>query len=100
MDDPHLGLAAERRDLLAHRPLHDVERGAAHERRCEVDRHVVAVDVDGSDHAEIDEGDDRDLGIGDLVERRPDLVGGHHVAPGSDRRTIVISSCSSASSAS
>ena len=51
--------------------------------------------------AEVDERDHRDLRVGDLGERVPDLVGGHHREPaGAERRTDVISSHSSASSAS
>ena len=42
---------------------------------------------------------DRNLGIGDLGERVPDLFGSHHAVPaGCERRTIVISSHSSSNS--
>src|SRR5919201_756482 len=51
-----------------------------------------AIFGDVADHAEVDERDDRDLGIRDLGERVPDLLARHHVAPGTLRRTIVISS--------
>ena len=56
------------------------------------------VDRNPADDAEIDYGQDGNLGVGDLFERRPDLGLGHHAAPGTDRRTIVISSHSGASS--
>ena len=59
---------------------------------------MLAVDVHVADDAEVDERDDRDLRVGDLVERRPDRVDRHHFAPGSERRTSVISFQSSASS--
>ena len=62
---------------------------------------VPSVDRDALHDTEIDERDDRDLRIRDLGKRRPDLVGGHHCEPGgAERRTEVISSHSSASSAS
>ena len=52
---------------------------------------------DVPDDAEVDERDHRDLRVGDLGERLPDLLGGHHDVPaGCERRTIVISSQSSA----
>ena len=43
-----------------------------------------------ADHAEVDERDDRYLGVGNLVERGPDGLGRHHCAPGIDRRTSVM----------
>src|SRR5207244_1937402 len=54
---------------------------------------------DRPDDAEVDDRDDRDLGVGDPRERVPDLLGRYHVAPdGALRRTLVISSQSSRSS--
>ena len=86
--DADLGLAPSSRDLRLHRALHRLERGAAQERRREVDAHGSVVDLDVLDHAEVDERDHGDLRVGDLGERRPDLVGGHHCAPaGAERRT-------------
>ena len=81
------------------RALHHLERGAAEERRRELDPDVSVLDIDRTDDAEVDERDDGDLRVGDLLERLPDLLGGHHCAPaGAERRTIVISSHSGASS--
>ena len=51
-----------------------------------------ALDADVTHDAEVDERDDRDLRVGDLRERLPDLGLGHHAAPGTERRTTVISS--------
>ena len=84
--------------FVLQRALHHLERRAAEERRRELDAHAVAVDGDVADHAEVDERDDRDLRVGDLLERRPDLLDRHHCAPGTERRTSVISFHSSASS--
>ena len=62
---------------------------------------VSVGDVDVLHDAEVDDRDDRDLRIGNLGERIPDLVRRHHCAPaGAERRTEVISSHSSASSSS
>ena len=49
-----------------------------------------------ADDAEVDDRDRRDLRVGDLGQRVPDLGFGYHVAPGTERRTSVISfhSCS------
>ena len=66
-----------------------------------VDPHRAVVDRDVLHDAEVDERDDGDLRVGNVGERLPDLVGRHHCDPGgAERRTIVISSHSSASSAS
>src|SRR5580765_2524118 len=99
--DADLRVEAELADLLLHRLPHHFERGTAHERRCELDSRRSCVDGHVLHDTEVDERDHGDLGIGDLGERLPDRLGGHHCAPaGAERRTIVISSQSSASSAS
>ena len=54
-------------------------------------RTSLAVDRDVAHDTEVDEGDHRDLRVGDLGECLPDCGLGHHVAPGMLRRTIVIS---------
>ena len=93
------GSAPSAVDLLLERALHRLERGTAEERRRELHADVSVRDIDRTDDAEVDERDDGDLRIGDLVERLPDLLGRHHCAPaGAERRTIVISFQSSASS--
>src|SRR5690348_18466704 len=69
----HLDLSA--RNLLLDRARHELERRAAEEGRRELDPHVTVPDIDRTDDAEVDEGDDRDLRIRDLVERVPDLLG-------------------------
>src|SRR5581483_8041803 len=93
LDDLDLGL----RHLLLDRALHELERGAAEKRRRELHVDASIRDFDRTDDAEIDERDDGDLRVGDLLERGPDLLDGHHCAPaGAERRTIVISSCSAA----
>src|SRR3954470_6317957 len=98
-DHLDLGLGAELRDLLLHRPLHDLERGAAEEGRRELDADVSVRDIDRTDDAQVDERDDGDLRVRDLLERLPDPGLGYHCAPhGADRRTIVISSHIGASS--
>src|SRR5579884_3956223 len=90
------------RHLLLDRALHVLERRAAEEGRRQLDPDPpVLLHLDGADDAEVDERDDGDLRVGDLLERLPHLVGlgRHHCAPaGADRRTIVISSHSGASS--
>ena len=91
-------LAADGADRLLHRALHHLERGAAEERRRERDVHALLLDGHVSHHAEVDERDRRDLRIGDLGERVPDRGLGHHAAPGTERRTSVISSHSASSS--
>src|SRR5436305_11477725 len=97
--DLDLRLGAEPGDLPLHRPLHHLERGAAEKGRRELDPDVSVLDIDRADDAELDERDDRDLGIRDLLERLPHLRLGYHCAPvGAERRTIVISSQSGASS--
>src|SRR5205085_11085689 len=50
----------------------DLDRRAAEERRRELDPHPRVVDVDRAHDAEVDDGDDRELRIGDLGERVPD----------------------------
>ena len=97
LDHANLRLCAERRDLVLQRALHHLERRAAEERRRELDANAIAVDGDVADHAEIDQRDHGNLGVGDLVERGPDRLGRYHCAPGIERRTSVISSQSSAS---
>src|SRR5262245_3795288 len=98
-DHRDVGPGAELRDLLFHRPLHHLERGAAEEGGRELDPDVPVLDIDRADDSELDERDDRDLGIRDLLERLPDLGLPYHCAPaGAERRTIVISSQSGASS--
>ncbi len=64
----------------------------AEEGRRELDPHAAVLDGDVADDAEVEERDDGDLRIRDRAERVPDLRFGHHVAPGTLRRTIVISS--------
>src|SRR6202007_2846275 len=92
---PHLGLRA----LLLDCPLPDLERRAAEERRRELDPDVAVLDIDRTDDAEVDERHDGDLRVRDLLQRLPDLSLGYHWAPaGAERRTIVISSHSGASS--
>ncbi len=81
------------------RALHHLERRAAEEGRRELDPDVSVRDIDRTDDAEVDERDDRDLRVRDLLERLPDLSLAYHCAPaGAERRTIVISSQSGASS--
>src|SRR6266540_2240883 len=97
--DVDLRLRTQLADPLYHRVAHHLERRAAEERRGEVHTHVAVLDADVTDDSEVDERDHRDLGIRDLGKHLPHLVGGYHVVPaGCERRTIVISSKSSASS--
>src|SRR4051794_3752578 len=98
VDHLHVRLRPERRDPLGHRVTHHLERRAAEEGRRELDPHLLPGDVDRPDYTQVDERDHRDLRIGNLAERVPDLPLGYHVAPATERRTIVISSQSSVSS--
>ena len=95
-------ISARRRAREAlHRQLHQLEGRAAHECRREVDPHGSVVTstplITPRSTIEIT----GISGSGILARSGPDGVGGHHRAPaGAERRTIVISSHSSASSAS
>ena len=97
-DDLHVRLAAERAHLVGHRVAHHLERRAAEERRRELDAHAVALDGDVAHDAEVDERDDGISGSGISASASQTAASRHHVAPGTLRRTIVISSHSSRSS--
>src|SRR5215216_192980 len=97
-NDLDLGLGAELAHLRRHLVAHHFERGAAEERRRELDTHMAVLHRDVTHDAEVDERDHRDLGVGNLAERLPDGGFCHHAAPTTDRRTMVISSQSSGSS--
>src|SRR6478735_9174013 len=84
--DADLRVEAELADLLLHRVPHHFERGTAHERRCELDSRRSCVDGHVLHDTEVDERDHGDLGIGDLGERLPDRLGGHHCAPADAER--------------
>ncbi len=99
-DDVDVGLAAELLDPRRHPGAHHLERRTAEEGGCEPDVDSVALDRDLADDSEIDDRDRRDLRILDLRERVPDLLRGHHAAPGTERLTIVISSQSAGHSSS
>src|SRR5215207_7581521 len=94
-----VGLAAERANRLGHLIAHHLERRAPEEGRRELDADPIVLDRDVADDAEVDERDRRDLWVGDLGKGLPDELGSYHVAPGTLRRTTVIFSQSSVSSA-
>src|SRR5579862_7629395 len=54
-DHPHVRAASELLDLALHRASHGLERRAAEERRRELDAHVITLDGDVADHAQVDE---------------------------------------------
>src|SRR6266545_2512978 len=91
-DDLDLRLGSQFLDLGGHLLAHHLERRAAKEGRSELHVHRPVVHPHVADDAEIHDRDDRDLGILDLPERVPDLLFGYHAAPGTERRTSVISS--------
>src|SRR5919106_4454769 len=97
-DHLDLGLRAEPAHRVGHLVAHDLQGGAAEEGGRELDVHALVLDLHVADDAEIDDRDDRNLRIRDLGERLPDLTFGYHAAPGTERRTIVISSRSGTSS--
>src|SRR5581483_3709959 len=96
--DLHVRHGAELLDLRRHPVAHRLERRAAEERRRELDVNPLALDVHVPHDAELDDRDDRDLGILDLLERSPHGRRSYQAAPGTERRTIVISSQSSVQS--
>ena len=111
--EPHLHLVRQLHGAQALPDLqpHDVDGGTAHEGRQQLDREPLPAlrprgERHRADHAQLDQADGRDLGIGDLVQRRPDgsalgseiVAGAHHVAAASERATIVNWPCSQAKS--
>src|SRR5262249_22131177 len=75
-DHLDVGLGTEGRDPRRHAVAHHLERRAAEERGRQLDVHALSIDLHVADDAEVDERDDRDLGVLDLFERRPDLLDG------------------------
>ena len=90
LDHRHLGLAAERGHRLLER-ARSLERGTAEEGRRELDAHMVAVDL----HSRITPRSTSEItgisGSGISSSAAQTVGRGHHVAPGSERRTSVIS---------
>ena len=86
------GSAPSSRDPLCHLRAHDLERGTAEEGRRELDVDAVVLDRDVADDTEIDDRDHGDLRVLDLAEGLPDGLRRYHSAPGTERRTSVISS--------